>query len=94
MVLSRLHKYFRDCVLEGADVFKAPSKPALPKSPTYSSPNYPQIYMRNKDFLRFDIPVYYALFVELCYRSGDLVQYFAYSVDFVDLGGEILVDLG
>ena len=50
--------------------------------------------MRNKDFLRFDIPVYCALYVELCYRSGDLVQYFAYSVDFGDLGGESFVVLG
>ena len=50
--------------------------------------------MQNKDFLRFDIPVYCALYVELCYRSGDFVKYFAYSVDFGDLGDEILVDLG
>ena len=50
--------------------------------------------MRNKDVLWFDIAVYYALFMEVCDRSGDLVQYFAYSVDFGDLGGESFVVLG
>lgn len=65
-----------------------------PNLPIYRFPKLQTDYVRDKDVVRFDIPMDDGFFMKVVDSRGQLIEYFAYFVNFGNLGCDCFVDFG